>query len=431
MTSEFERKSTKDHPVSEQSEEEQFLNELNHLKKWLQNTIDKHFDGMFWVFETCLSVKAQMLIGDLSLPFCLILVGNPSTKKSTVLDIIGTLPSCYKSDSFTPKAFVSHAANKSKDELKGIDLLPKIRYKTLITSEMGSVFSVREDILTEVFGILTRVLDGKGFLKDSGSQGGHGYKGDYYFTWLGAVVEIQPKVWRVMGNLGSKMYFLRISSENEDDQQTIEKMKKQLKESHSTKILECSNIIGKFWDFLLNHKANVLGKIVWNLSLDDESTITMIAMMAQVLAKLRAVIPTFETADTSGSNYGYGLPIIESPDRAFQSLYNLARGHAVICGRNYINSEDLSVVIWVTLSSAPRERTKLLKLLINNFGKLNTLELENKLNVSKSTAQKYMKQFEILGLVDSKKDSGFTKPIMSIELKEQYKWLLKTEFKFV
>ena len=425
MTTEIRRKSTKEDPVLKHHQKK-----ILSVRDSLRQTINKHFDGMFWVFEACLSVKAQMLIDDISLPFCLILVGNPSTNKSTVLDIIGSLPDCYKSDSFTPKAFVSHAANKSKDELKRIDLLPKIRFKTLITSEMGTVFSVREENLIEVFGILTRLLDGRGFRRDSGSQGSHGYSGNYYFTWLGAVVEIQPKVWRVMGNLGSKMYFLRITSEIEDQQEVIAKMKKLLNESHSLKIQECSKKIREFWDCLSEWKNQFNDKIVWDSKSNDESTITNIAMLAQLVAKLRAVIPTIDTENTSGSNYGYGIPIEENPNRAFQLLCNLAKGHAISCGRNFINSEDLSVVVWVALSSAPKERTKLLKLLKNNFGKLNTLEVQDKLNVTKSTAQKYMKQFEILGFVKSSKDVGVSKPINGIELKDQFKWLLKPEFDF-
>jgi hypothetical protein len=38
----------------------------------------------------------------------------------------------YRSDKFTPKAFVSHAANKKKGELEKNDLLPKLKNKVLV-----------------------------------------------------------------------------------------------------------------------------------------------------------------------------------------------------------------------------------------------------------------------------------------------------------
>ncbi|HET7390380.1 MAG TPA: hypothetical protein VFJ51_06115, partial [Nitrososphaeraceae archaeon] len=31
------------------------------------------------------------------------------------------------------------------------------------------------------------------------------------FVWLGAAVEIPPKVWKLFGTLGHKIYFLRLS----------------------------------------------------------------------------------------------------------------------------------------------------------------------------------------------------------------------------
>ena len=61
-----------------------------------------------------------------------------------------------------------------------------------------------------------------------------------------------------------------------------------------------------------------------------------IIKLADLLAYLRGVVPTWHTKDTQGSNYGYGLAIKEECDRAMVQLYNLARGHALSLGRNYI-----------------------------------------------------------------------------------------------
>jgi hypothetical protein len=65
------------------------------------------------------------------------------------------------------------------------------------------------------------------------------------------------------------------------------------------------------------------------------------------------VVPTWHTQDTQGSEYGYGIPTIEEPDRAMQQLANLAKGHALLTGRNYVTIEDLPIIIKVVLSTAP------------------------------------------------------------------------------
>jgi len=80
------------------------------------------------------------------------------------------------------------------------------------------------------------------------------------------------------------------------------------------------------------------------------------------------------------------MPIEEDPERASNALYNLARGHAVLYGRNFITKDDLSVVIPVALSSAERERVALFKLLIENKGKIDSKNFEEKSGVSKNTA---------------------------------------------
>ncbi len=43
-------------------------------------------------------------------------------------------------DNFTPKSFVSHAASVAQDKLGEIDLLPKIRNKTMLTKELAPLF---------------------------------------------------------------------------------------------------------------------------------------------------------------------------------------------------------------------------------------------------------------------------------------------------
>ncbi len=81
----------------------------------------------------------------------------------------------YRSDKFTPKALVTHAGNKKPSELAKIDLLPKLEGKVLLTKELAPIFRGREQDMQENFSTLIAVLDGKGFVSDSGMQGQRGY----------------------------------------------------------------------------------------------------------------------------------------------------------------------------------------------------------------------------------------------------------------
>ena len=408
---------------------EKMLSQEQH-RKTLEEIVNSNFDECYSTLEVCLSVKAQGVIEGITLPFCLILLGNPSSYKTTMLNIVEALPNCYRSDSFTAKSFVSHSTNVKRKDLDKIDLLPKIKHKTLITPEMATIFSAKDEHLIEIFGMLTRILDGKGFQNDSGTHGHRGYEGDYYFTWLGASVEIPHKVWKVLGNLGSKMYFFRIRqdacSEEDKHLQIMNSLKNRL---YDIRLHEAKEQAAKFWQCLLQLVDQDKNKIIWNFLKDDPKTKDKIVIMAQLLSKQRSTIPTWHTSQSSGSNYNFEHPIIENPDRAAHSLYNLARGHAVLYGRNFVTMDDFGVVIKVVLSSTSIERSELMRLLINNNGILNTNQLVEQGKVSRDTALKIMQQFTLIGLVNKTEESETTKPVVTIKLKPYFDWLLSDEFK--
>jgi len=400
--------------------------EFTHLKE----VIEHDFPNRAFAIEAGLSVKAQLKIEGITQVFALIFMGMPSTHKSTVLEIISSLEDCYVSDSFTPKSFVSHSANSKKADLHKVDLLPRIRHKTLITAELAPMFSGNQDDLIEKFGMLTRILDGRGFKSDSGIHGQRGYSGDYSFMWLGAIVDIPHRVWKLIGNLGAKMYFMRLPTDRKSTNAKLEEIKKSLKDDSYVQRLESSKqAIKRFWNFIENRTEN---KIVWDTENNSEEVFDKIIKLAMVLAKLRATVPTWHTSesDSSGSNYNYEMPIIEDPNRASSAFYNLARGHAILFGRNYITKEDLDVVIPVALSSAPKERVELFKLLIQNNGKLTSADFIEVVKVSRATALKEMKILNILGLVDESEEEGTTKPIKIITLKKEFTYFLSVEFKY-
>jgi len=116
-------------------------------------------------------------------------------------------PVRYRSDKFTPKAFVTHAANIKKDELAQIDLLPKLNGKVLLTKELAPLFRGREEDLKDNFSILISVLDGKGFTSDSGTHGRRGYSEPVLFNWIGATTPLPPSTHRLMSQLGTRLCF--------------------------------------------------------------------------------------------------------------------------------------------------------------------------------------------------------------------------------
>jgi hypothetical protein len=179
----------------------------------VEKTIRRHFPDLWPAVEIGLATCATLLLRDNVNPVALIYVGPPSAGKTTVASMFeGTTfagePLCYRSDKFTPAAFVSQSAQATAKKLKEVDLLPRIKHKVLLTPELSTVFRGKPDELAERFSIITRVLDGQGLTTDSGTHGKRGYEGDYVFAWIGCTTPFQESVWKVMAQLGSRLFFL-------------------------------------------------------------------------------------------------------------------------------------------------------------------------------------------------------------------------------
>ncbi len=380
--------------------------------------IGENFPTLLRPAEVCLSVKTQLLLNDVSNPFALALVDVPASGKTITLNFFdGATELTYTTDNFTPASFVSHASNVKREDLGKVDLLPRIRYRTLIVRELGSVFGAKDDDLIKSLGILTRVLDGEGLETDSGVHGKRGYKGDYLFMLLAGTPPIPPRVFKIMGNFGSRLFFLALHTPEESDDDLVAQNKGvdwKSKESVCKAATE---------DFLRTLWAENPSGIVWNKAADPDDCLRVIARCARLLAALRGAINVWHT-DEGGEKLSHSVPVIEKPHRINCLLYNLARAHALICGRCQVTDEDLWPVLDVTFDSAPTIRARVFRALIEAGGTLNTADVVKLLRCSPPTARKEMGALCVLGVVDktTEGDGEPGHPETRIRLASVFSW---------
>lgn len=397
------------------------------IEEW-RGIIGDNFSDLLFPAEAGLSVIAQLLIEDIKNPFALVYVDVPSSGKTIALNFFSTIKELiYTTDNFTPASFVSHSANTKKKDLEKNDMLPQIKYKTLVIRDLAPIFAKRDEDVQAMLGILIRVLDGEGLETNSGLYGKRGYVGDYLFMLLSASTPIRPRIWKVMGNLGSRLFFINIDS-TEKDESTLAN---QLKTPCWDKEILCREATEEFIKTLWNkHPEGVF----WNRENDEQSFMEIIARLAKILARLRSAMNVWE--DHFGQKkYNHTQPTTEMPDRLNQLIYNLARGHALICGRENINQEDLKITLRVSLDSAPPNRSKIFKHLMQNNGHLATNEVMSILKCSRPTALKLMQELFILEIVDTEgnfedeSEAHEGRPEQRIILKEKYEWFISEECK--
>lgn len=388
--------------------------------------IVQNFPDLLPAAEIGVSVITQLLIKDITNPFAVVLVDVPAAGKTIAINFFAEIEGLtYATDKFTPAAFVSNAANVKKKDLKEIDLLPRLQYKMFLVRDMATVFSKRDDDLAETMGLLTRLLDGEGLNTESGVHGERHYVGEYLFMMFAASTPLPPKVWKLMGNLGSRLFFYNTNAREKDEEELVNQV---LGSTHKRKEELCrvatQQLLQTLW---YTHQEGVQ----WTKDAEDREVVRIIARCAKLLARLRGVINVWQTKNDFNEEYIYSSPVVEMPNRIQQLFYNLARGHALAAGRTQINRDDLRLIIEVSFDSTISTRSRLFRTLIEKGGVMKTSEVEKVLRCSKPTALKEMETLHILGVCRVVENSygQVGEPEKEIFIADDLKWFLEDEFR--
>ena len=385
------------------------------IAQW-REAIAKNFPALTRTAEVSASVMTQMLINDVANPFALVLLDVPSSGKTITENFFDVPRLSYTTDHFTPASLVSNASNVKREELVNVDMLPRIRYKTLIVRDLAPIFGAKEDALLEMVGRLTRALDGEGLETDSGVHGQRGYKGDYLFMMLAGSTPLSPRVYKVLGTLGSRLFFLQLHSETKSHRQLIAQNRGKDRREKERQCREATDsLLRTLW-------ASNPNGVDWNKEGDPEDCLLVVARCAELLASLRGTIQIWRS--DSDDSIGHSIPVIEQPDRINCCLYNLARGHALLCGRRQITQEDLWPILEVTFDSAQTSRSKLFRHLIEKDGTLRTPDVERLLKCTALTARNEMEALFVLGVVHKIEITGHA---TVITLADRFEWFTSEE----
>ena len=444
---------------------EQFATCTNPLLEWqnqvyekyknLENTVKRIYPDVWNIMQFIISVKTILNIADNKLPLLGIIIAIPSSLKTTLMNFFRLYNHTFYSDIFTPNSLVSHNSAMTEEQLKEVDMLPKIKDKLVLIPEMAPLFTGKEDDLYKIIGIIIRLLDGDGLESDSGAHGHRGYP-PTMFSWIGAIVEIQPKIWKILSTLGFKIYILRPdlpeksidelvkialdSKISEKNQEIKEALIDYLKVFDAAPITDVTSI-----------DENGIVKVKWNAEIlpNDEQyhAIEYIARLAKLLASLRGDVFVYQNKSrqstkqemsegneeqifyqTEQLDYETDSVIIENPSRATIQLRNLAIANAISQGRNFIKIDDVKLVIKVALSTTRVTRKKVFDLLLKVKSELTTSKIVNELGLSEPTARKTMREFQALGIANISSTSGYANSELTLVLNNKFKWFLSEEF---
>lgn len=350
----------------------------------IEEVVCSRFDERSWrVIEAILSVHATHLLDGVESCFGLIIEGPSGCGKTTCLrPFEGVHGQFYRSDDITPASFVSHDSSKTEEELREQDLLPRIKHQTLLNPEMANWFSGDWSARKEKMGRLVRVMDGNGFVSDSGTHGKRGYQGNYRFNMIGATTPLDSNDWKIMGHTGNRFLFHEMPSD--DDSKAVKEAVFGEAE-YGEKIEAVHDVIDDYLTELWQTHDGPEG-ITWD-STPTNSIQENLRYLAELVRYARAPLTDSE-------------PEPEDPRRVLSMLRDLARGHALLHGRTHIEKSDLGVCSRVALSTMPHKRRKLIREVVrlNPQGYLRTSDVAEHIDVSKPTAKNRMETIADLNI---------------------------------
>lgn len=366
----------------------------------VKKVVVSYFPKLWRPLEACLSTVATLMIKNNSNPTSIILEGVPSSGKGTVLDFLRDLKMVYWSDHFTPKSFVSHYANKDKEALNKVDFLQRVKQKCLIVPDFGVLFGKRADDVKENLGILTRVLDGQGLSIDTGVHGQRKIDGDCNLAFIGATTPFGYQLWDAMTQFGSRLLFLHLPEEKQLDDLADEFIKTSC---YGEDKEICRKVVGEYFDALWENAGGYRG-VTWKNADMPREVVHLVGKLAILLTKLRGMISLWSNKDDS---FEYKKPTIENPRRVMTLLLNVAKGRALLCGRNQISMEDMPLVLDILLSSAPEDRCFVLREFLRTGGDiLYASDIRRVVDVSEKTALMIMENLKILKIAVAAGDNS-------------------------
>jgi len=383
--------------------------------------VARYYPELVPAANACMAVFGAMALSGRTKPLSLIFEAASGFGKTATVQMafpladLGLDQYVYRSDKFTPKSFVSHAANVQRKELENVDMLPRLRNKVLLTKELAPIFRGREEELQDKFSILISVLDGKGFTCDSGMHGQRGYSEPIMFNWIGATTPLPLSTHRLMSQLGTRLLFYELPAIPPTEEQLLAYARK---DQTDTAENECQRVTNEFLVEFFD-TFNV-GSIPPEAITFSEKQIEELARWASFLVAGRAEV-RFERNGTNWEPVS-AMPA-EGPWKVVQYLKDLARGHAVVHYRTDVDDSDMALVAEVALSSIPGNIRPILRKL-REASTVETPMVEKLCRVTSPTARSYMKQLEMLGITGVQKGKPDT-----ATLAPEYKWLNRATLK--
>lgn len=373
----------------------------------IREVVIGQFNEQTWkTTEAVLTAQATLLLADAK-PVGVVIVGESGSGKSTVLKFIEENSETYRTDDATPASFVSHDASLEESELANVDLLPRVRHKTLVCPDMANWFSGSRENIGEKMSTMANVMDGDGYVRDSGSHGQRGYEGDYRFNIIGASTPLKTRSWEAMGHTGNRFVFHQHQTTTNPDEVAEQVFDET---SYDEKVSRCSKSVNA----LLEDRWAEHG----GYNAIDQGSFETSDRVRGVIKYLTELVTYSRAPVNSGTVHREGM------HRIMATLLTLAQGRALLDNRTEVTLDDTEVCARIALSTMPKERRPYVRATVDpSTGETLTAQDFEEYDAVKSTRPTVHNRMELLDtlrIVDCEEVDGRGKKIVS--RRSKFEW---------
>jgi hypothetical protein len=319
------------------------------------------------------AVAAHRLKGT---PVWPMVVAPPGSAKTVLVEALEGLPgmNVHLIDTVTPQTFISgQIPDPQQTSRKPASLLLRIGEKGIIVApDFSTVLSGNADKRTSIFSDLRRIYDGQ-LRKEFGtaSDDPHEWKGR--LTFVAAVTPAVDSYTSVFQSLGERFLMIRWPRAN-----GVEAAEAAMHQDTGRAKSELRAALGE----LFGNLPEVEPKLPPDMS-------RMIAALSEFTVRARTHVHR--------SNYGAkeieSPPEPESPTRLSQQLAQLAKGSALLDGRDTVNDDDYRLVQRAAMDCIPPVRRKVVDALLGGAAL-------QALKIPRSTLKYAREDLEALELMD-------------------------------
>ncbi len=320
----------------------------------------------------------------------LLIVGSPSSDKTSSVLLLKTARGVYYVDSVTEN-FLASGYRGQKGE-RAPDLLRELDGKCFMIKELSTVFSMRPEKVRKFLGDLQAIFD-REYHKLTGTLGKVGGRAAFSIVACvtpSALVEHHE----YMAKIGSRFLMYQVPQLTEEERQTGLEILWEESETRKQKLVELRKLVAAHVKDLLDSPPT--------LEPETREQREIINRLAELMAHGRTVLRGQQLVDPDTGEKKYETEMVqrEEPFRVHQQLRTSARALARVHGRSRITDHELELVRRVALGSLAADRARVLALFPDHPEGLTVETCAKGIGKGESRARQLLKELVLMGLLE-------------------------------